>query len=261
MKIVVCIKQVPDTTDVKINQETNTLIREGVKSIINPYDVYAIEAGLRLREAHGGQVIVLSMGPAQVTEALKEAVSMGVDDVILLSDRAFAGADTLATSYALAKAVETIGGVDLVITGKQAIDGDTAQVGPGMAEALQIPHSTYVKHISYVDDTVIRVQRMIEGGYEEIEMDLPALITVVKEMNTPRMPSVRGILRALELRVPVWTAKDIDAEEAKIGLKGSPTQVVTIATPDLDVTGEIFTGKVDEQVQKLFNALRERKIV
>lgn len=261
MKIVVCIKQVPDTTDVKINKETNTLIREGVKSIINPFDVYAIEEGLRLRETYGGQVIVLSMGPAQVMEALKEAVSLGVDDVILLSDRAFAGADTLATSYALAKAIEKIGGVDLVITGKQAIDGDTAQVGPGIAEALQIPHSTYVKHISSVDENVIRVQRMIEGGYEEIEMDLPALITVVKEINTPRMPSIRGILRTLDLQVPVWTAKDIDAAEARIGLKGSPTQVVTIATPDLDVTGEIFTGKVDEQVQKLFDALRERKIV
>lgn len=261
MKIVVCIKQVPDTTDVKINKETNTLIREGVKSIINPFDVYAIEEGLRLRETYGGQVIVLSMGPAQVMEALKEAVSLGVDDVILLSDRAFAGADTLATSYALAKAIEKIGGVDLVITGKQAIDGDTAQVGPGIAEALQIPHSTYVKHISSVDENVIRVQRMIEGGYEEIEMDLPALITVVKEINTPRMPSIRGILRTLDLQVPIWTAKDIDAAEARIGLKGSPTQVVTIATPDLDVTGEIFTGKVDEQVQKLFDALRERKIV
>lgn len=261
MKIVVCIKQVPDTTDVKINKETNTLIREGVKSIINPYDVYAIEEGLRLRETYGGRVIVISMGPAQVTEALKEAVSLGVDDVILLSDRAFAGADTLATSYALAKAIAKIGGVDLVITGKQAIDGDTAQVGPGIAEALQIPHTTYVKHILSADEKAVRVQRMIEGGYEEIEMDLPALITVVKEINTPRMPSVRGILRTLELQVPVWTAQDIDAEEAKIGLKGSPTQVVTIATPDLDIQGEIFTGKADEQVQKLFDALRERQIV
>jgi electron transfer flavoprotein beta subunit len=201
------------------------------------------------------------MGPAQVMNALKDAVALGVDDVILLSDRAFAGADSLATSYALAKAIEKIGGVDLVITGKQAIDGDTAQVGPGIAEALQIPHSTYVKHISYVDEQVIRVERMIEGGYEEIEMDLPALITVVKEINTPRMPSIRGILRTLELEIPVWSANDIDAVETKIGLKGSPTQVVTIATPDLDVTGEIFTGKVDEQVQKLFDALRERKIV
>lgn len=261
MKIVVCIKQVPDTTDVKINKETNTLIREGVKSVINPYDVYAVEEGLRLKERLGGSVTVISMGPPQVADTLKEAISLGVDDVILLSDRAFAGADTLATSYALAKAIEKIGGVDLILCGKQAIDGDTAQVGPGIAEQLAIPHTTYVKHVGDVTEKTIQVQRMIEGGYEEIEMDLPALLTVVKEINTPRMPSVRGILRTLELAVPVWTANDIKAEEGKIGLKGSPTQVVTIATPDLEVKGQIFSGKVEEQVKNLFAALREQKII
>lgn len=261
MKIVVCIKQVPDTTDVKINKETNTLIRDGVKSIINPYDVYAIEEGLRLRERFGGSVTVISMGPSQVIESLKEAVSMGVDEVLLLSDRAFAGADTLATSYVLAKAIEKIGGVDVILCGKQAIDGDTAQVGPGIAEAMDIPHSTYIKHVNDVTAKTIRVERMIEGGYEEIEMDLPALLTVVKEINEPRYPSIRGILRSLDLQVPIWTAKDIDADEKKIGLKGSPTQVMSIATPDLEVKGQIFSGKVDEQVQNLFQALREQKIV
>ncbi|AZR72843.1 electron transfer flavoprotein subunit beta [Anoxybacter fermentans] len=261
MKIVVCIKQVPDTTDVKINKETNTLIREGVKSIINPFDMYAIEEGLRLREKYGGTVTVISMGPPQVTESLKEAVSLGVDDVILLSDRVFAGADTLATSYTLAKGIEKIGGVDLILCGKQAIDGDTAQVGPGIAEHLDIPHVTYVKEITDVTDKIIRVKRMIEGGYEEIEMDLPALLTVVKEINEPRLPSIRGILRSREMEVPIWTAQDLDVDEDKIGLNGSPTQVVSITTPKFEAKTQIFTGKVEEQVQNLFNALREQRIL
>ncbi len=261
MKIVVCIKQVPDTTDVKINKETNTLIREGVKSIINPYDLYAIEEGLALKEAHGGSVIVISMGPPQVSESLKETISLGVDDVILLSDRAFAGADSLATSYALAKAIEKIGDVDLILCGKQAIDGDTAQVGPGMAEHLNIPHTTYVKAVNEVTEKTIQARRMIEGGYEEIEMELPALLTVVKEINEPRMPSVRGILRSRHMEVPVWTVKDLDVDEKKIGLNGSPTQVVSIATPEINTTGQIFTGKVEEQVTNLFKALREQQIL
>lgn len=261
MKIVVCIKQVPDTTDVKINQETNTLIREGVKSIINPFDMYAIEEGLLLKEAHGGSVTVISMGPAQVSESLKEAISLGVDDVILISDRAFAGADTLATSYTLSKVIAKLGHVDVIITGKQAIDGDTAQVGPGIAEWLDIPHCTYVKAIEEVGEKSIRVQRMIEGGLERIAMELPALITVVKEINEPRFPSIRGILRSREMEVPVWTVLDLDVEEHRIGLNGSPTQVVAIATPEMNTQAEIFTGKAEEQVQKLFTILRQQNSV
>lgn len=261
MKIVVCIKQVPDTTDVKINQETNTLIREGVKSIINPFDMYAIEEGLLLKEAHGGSVTVISMGPAQVSESLKEAISLGVDDVILISDRAFAGADTLATSYTLSKVIAKLGHVDVIITGKQAIDGDTAQVGPGIAEWLDIPHCTYVKAIEEVGEKSIQVQRMIEGGLERITMELPALITVVKEINEPRFPSIRGILRSREMEVPVWTVLDLDVEEHRIGLNGSPTQVVAIATPEMNRQAEIFTGKAEEQVQKLFTILRQQSSV
>ena len=261
MKIVVCIKQVPDTTDVKINRETNTLIREGVKSIINPYDMYAIEEGLLLREAQGGSVTVVSMGPPQVSESLKEAISMGVDEVILVSDRAFAGADTLATSYTLAKVITKLGDVDLIITGKQAIDGDTAQVGPGIAEWLGIPHCTYVKAIEEAGSESLRVQRMIEGGIERIAMELPALITVVKEINEPRFPSIRGILRSRELEVPVWTVEDLDVEADQIGLIGSPTQVVAITTPELNTQAEIFTGKAKEQVQNLFAILRQQKSI
>lgn len=260
MNIVVCIKQVPDTTDVKIDKNTNTLIRSGVKSIINPYDTHAIELGLQIREKLGGKVVVISMGPPQVIDSLKEAVSMGVDDVILLSDRAFAGADTLATSYTLAEAIKSIGNVDLVICGKQAIDGDTAQVGPGIAEHLNTPHTTYVNELCNINSANITVKRMIEGGYEKIEMNLPALITVVKEINEVRFPSIRGILRSREIEVPIWTSKDLNIDFTKIGLDGSPTQVVSVSTPQINTQTEIFKGNTKEQVHKLLEALNEQKI-
>ena len=179
MNIVVCIKQVPDTTDVRIDPATNTLIREGVPSIINPFDMYAIEEALRLREKLGGKVTVISMGPPQVIDALREAISMGVDDAVLLSDRAFAGADTWATSYTLSMGIRKMGGADVILCGKQAIDGDTAQVGPGVAEFLDIPQVTYVKKIEQIDDKKARVWRMTEEGYEVVDTSLPAMFTVV----------------------------------------------------------------------------------
>ena len=185
MNIIVCIKQVPETTEVRINPETNTLMREGVKSIINPFDMYAIEEGVRLKEKFGGKVTVLTMGPPQAETALKEAISPGADDAVLLSDRAFAGSDTWATSYTLAAGVRKLKEYDLIICGKQASDGDTAQVGPGIATHLDIPQVTYVKKIEEVKDKVIKVERMTEEGYEIIESRLPLLITVVKEINTP----------------------------------------------------------------------------
>lgn len=196
MKIVVCVKQVPETTEVKINPQTNTLIREGVASILNPFDLYAVEEAIRIKEKLGGTVIVLSMGPPQVAESLKETIAMGVDEAVLLSDRAFAGSDTLATSYALAKAVEKIGEVNLIICGKQAIDGDTAQVGPELAEKLGMPHLTYIKKINEINETQITAERMNEDGFERVQMPLPGLITVVKEINEPRMPSLKEIGRA-----------------------------------------------------------------
>ncbi len=260
MNIVVCIKQVPDTNDVKIDKETNTLIRKGVKSIINPYDLHAIEVGLDLRDRFKGKVTVISMGPPQVADSLKETIAMGVDEVVLLSDRAFAGADTLATSYTLAQSINKIGDVDLILCGKQAIDGDTAQVGPGIAENLEIPHTTYVKEVSDVNKEVITVKRKIESGYELIEMKLPALLTVVKEINEPRFPSIRGILRSRQIEVPIWTAEDLEVDIDAVGLNGSPTQVVSIATPQVTVEGEIFTGKAEEQVDKIIDALSQQKI-
>lgn len=261
MKIVVCVKQVPDTTEVRINPETNTLIREGVASILNPFDMYAVEEGIRIKERLGGTVVVLSMGPPQVAEQLKETIAMGVDEAILVSDRAFAGSDTLATSYALTKAIEKIGGVNLIICGKQAIDGDTAQVGPEIAEKMGLPHLTYVKKIEEISETEITLERMNEDGYERVRMPLPGLITVVKEINEPRLPSLKGMMRAKKAEIPNWTAAAIGAEPAKCGLNGSPTWVKRIFIPDLKCQGEIFTGAPEEQVKSLVNALMGQKVI
>src|SRR5512139_464980 len=231
MHIIVLVKQVPDTAEVKINRETNTLIRDGVPSIINPYDRYALEEAVRLKEKHGGKVTALTMGPPQAAEALKEAVSLGADEAVLLSDRAFAGADTWATSYALSMGIRKIGAFDLVLAGKQAIDGDTAQVGPETADMLGIPFVAYIRKIEKVETGKMTAERMMDEGYDVVETSLPALITVVKEINTPRLPSLKGKMKAKSLKVPVWTAKDIGADENRLGLKGSPTQVVRIFPP------------------------------
>jgi electron transfer flavoprotein beta subunit len=252
---------VPDTTDIRIDPKTNTLIREGVPSVINPYDTYAIEEGVRLREKYQGKVTVISMGPPQVEDALREAISLGIDEGVLLSDRAFAGADTLATSYALARGIRKIGKFDLIICGKQAMDGDTAQVGPGIAEKLNIPHVTYVKKIEEVKENSIQVERLMEEGYEVIRMPLPALITVVKEINEPRMPSLKGKLKARSAQIITWGAKDLEAEENRIGLEGSPTQVIRIFTPQPRGRGEMIEGTPSEQSAKLVEKLRETKIV
>lgn len=261
MNIAVCIKQVPDTTDVRIDPATNTLIREGVPSIINPFDMYAIEEGLRLREKLGGKVTVISMGPPQVIGALKEAVSMGVDDAVLLSDRAFAGADTWATSYTLSMGIRKMGGVDLILCGKQAIDGDTAQVGPGVAEFLDIPQVTYVKRIEEIDDKRATVWRMTEDGYEVVETSLPAVFTVVKEINEPRLPSLKGKMRAKSYQPTVWKAADISVDEKNIGLNGSPTNVVKIFTPPVRSGGVILQGDMNEAVEKVVNGLKEQQII
>ena len=257
MNIIVCIKQVPETTEVKINPETNTLIREGVKSIINPFDAYAIEEGVRLKEKFGGKVTVITMGPPQAEAVLREAISLGIDEGILLSDRAFAGSDTWATSYALSAAIKKIGAFDLIICGKQASDGDTAQVGPGISAHLDIPAVTYVKKIEEVKDNFARVERMTEEGYEIIEVPLPALITVVKEINTPRLPSLKGMMRAKQAKIIHWKALDIEAESDCVGLTGSPTQVVKIFTPPPRVGGSMLRGETQEIVEKLVEALRK----
>jgi electron transfer flavoprotein beta subunit len=263
LNIVVCIKQVPDTTNVRINPETNTLIREGVESIINPFDMYAIEEGLRIKEQHGGTVTVLSMGPPQVEKALREAVSLGVDQAILLSDRAFAGADTLATSLTLAygiRKVEELGGtVDLIFMGKQAIDGDTGQVGPGVAEHMGLPHITDIRKIEEIseDAGTITVERLLEDGYLRIKSPLPVVLTVVKEINEPRLPSLRGKMNAKKAEITMWTAEDLNVEPEVIGLNGSPTWVMKIFTPPKPEGGKVFTGEPKETVIELLKELYE----
>jgi len=246
VNIIVCIKQVPETTEVRINPETNTLIREGVKSIINPFDMYAIEEGVRLKEKFGGKVTVITMGPPQADAALREAISLGVDDAILVCDRAFAGSDTWATSYTLASAIKKIGSFDLIICGKQASDGDTAQVGPGISAHLDIPQVTYVKKIEESNGSKLKVERLMEEGFEIIETPLPCLLTVVKEINEPRLPSLKGMMRSRSTKVSVWTQKELDLDPQNIGLCGSPTQVIKIFTPPPRACGQILSGETQE---------------
>lgn len=255
MNIVVCIKQVPDSAEVRINPETGTLIRDGVPSIINPYDLHAIEAGLQLKEKLGGRVVVLTMGPPQAEQALRDAIAMGADEAVLLTDRAFAGADTWATAYTLSKAIKKIG-ADIIICGKQAIDGDTAQVGPELAEFLDIPHVAYVRRISSVNEKSITVERLMEEGYDIVESSIPVLITVVKELNEPRLPSLRGKMAAKKAEIKKFGLKDIEAEETLVGLKGSPTQVKKIFAPELKKERKILEGTPEEQVQKLIEELK-----
>jgi electron transfer flavoprotein beta subunit len=230
---IVCIKSVPDTTEVRFNPETNTLMRDEVESIINPFDTYAIEEALRLKEAHGGKVTVLTMGPPKAEKELREAVAMGCDEAVFLSAREFAGSDTWATAYTLAQAIRRIGAFDIIFCGKQAMDGDTGQVGPGVANQLEIPQLTYVFKVREIDleGRSIQVERLLEEGREVVETRLPALLTVVKDINQPRYPTFRGIRTARRLEIPVWGAAEIEAAPEYLGLDGSPTQVIRVFTP------------------------------
>ena len=255
MNIVVCIKQVPDTAEVKINPETGTLIQEGVPSIVNPFDMHAIEAGLQIKERTGGKVTVLTMGLPQAEAALRDALSMGADEAVLLSDRAFAGSDTWATSFTLSKAIKKLG-ADIIICGKQAIDGDTAQVGPETAEFLNIPHVSYVRRIEEVSGNSIRVQRLMDEGYDIVESSFPVLLTVVKELNEPRLPSLKGKMAAKKAEIKKWGGSDIVADEKDLGLKGSPTQVKNIFTPDARSDRKLLEGSPEEQVELLIQELR-----
>lgn len=256
MNIVVCIKQVPETTEVRINPETNTLMREGVKSIINPFDMYAIEEAIRLKERFGGKISVITMGPPQADSALREAISMGADEGYLVCDRAFAGSDTWATSYTLAGAIRKLGAFDLIICGKQASDGDTAQVGPGISTHLNIPQVTYVKKVEEATDKMMRVERMLEEGFEIIETPLPALLTVVKEINEPRIPSLKGLMRAKNAKITMFTQKELDLDPQQIGLCGSPTQVVKIFTPTPRIGGQILKGEIPDIAKELVELIK-----
>jgi len=251
---------VPATNEVKINKETNTLVREEAQSIINPFDAYAIEEGVRIKERVGGKVFAISMGIPQVADILKDCIAVGVDEAVLLSDKAFAGADTLATSTALAAGINKLNSYDIIICGKQAIDGDTGQVGPELAEHLGIPHITCVKKIEEIRDGYIKVQRMTDFGYEVIESSLPAVITVVKEINEPRLPSVKGMMKAKKAVIPIWSADDVNADKEKIGLRGSPTKVVKTFTPQMNINTEMIEGTPEEQAHKLVEKLLQMQL-
>jgi electron transfer flavoprotein beta subunit len=261
MNIIVCLKQVPGTTQVKIDPQTNTLVRSGITSILNPFDYYALEEGVRLKERYGGKVTVLSMGPPDAATMLKEAISLGADEPVLLSDREFAGSDTLATSYTLSQAVRKIGPYDLVICGRQTLDGDTGQVGPELAQMLEAPFTAYVSKIEEIANGKMRVQRMVDEGHESIEIELPAVITVTKEINVPRLPSFRGLVKARSAQIPTWTAADIQADKASTGRAGSATVVVKTFVPQRVRTGQVISGTAEEQVTALLIKLKETRVI
>lgn len=257
MNIVVFVKQVPNTTNIKIDPVTNTLVRAGVESILNPFDMYALEEAILLKEKLEGKVTCICMGPNQAEEVLREAVSIGADDIILLSDRKFAGSDTWATSLVLASAVKKLGDVDLIICGQQAIDGDTAQTGPGVAAHLGLPQVCFVRKIEEANAHQLVCQRLMEDGFDRIQVDLPALLSVVKEINTPRLPSLRGKKRAKTVELVVWNATDLGLEENEIGLNGSPTQVVNIFSPTHEKTGRKIQDEPDVLARYLVDTLKD----
>ena len=261
MRIVVLIKQVPETKNVRMDEATGTVIREGVESIINPLDLYAIELALLLKETSDAEVIGLSMGPPKAEIALKEAIAMGVDSGVLISDRVFGGSDTWATSLVLAEAVRHIGDIDLILCGERATDGDTGQVGPGVAAFLDLPVVTYVSRLDHIEDAFCLVERMVEDGYEQLECRLPVVLTVVKEVGDPRLPTLRGKQRAKRSQIPVWDHKTLAIDSERAGLKGSPTRVVKIFKPQVTRQCQMFTagsnGQVIEAVEQLIGHLQK----
>lgn len=259
MKIVVCIKQVPDTNEVKIDPVTGTLIRDGIPSIINPDDMNALEEALRLKDEMGAQVTVVTMGPPQADGALREALAMGADEAILLTDRAFAGADTWATSLALAKALEKIG-YDVIFAGRQAIDGDTAQVGPEMAEHLGIAQVTYVEEIK-VDGNELTVKRALENGFERIKVKMPCLLTAVKELNEPRYMNMTDIFACFSKEIKKMTADDLDVDKSELGLSGSPTKVKKSFTRGPKEKGEVINLPAHEAASYVANKLKEKHLI
>lgn len=264
MKIVVLIKQVPETSNVKMDPVSGTMIRTGTESIINPLDLYAIETAIRMKEQFGGTITIISMGPPQAINAVREAIAMGCDDGILLSDRAFGGADTWATAYTLAQSIRKLDSIDLILCGERATDGDTGQVGPGVAAMLNLPLVTYVNRIEVEDDGTFCVERQVEGGTEIVAVGKPLVLTVIKEIGVPRLPTLRGILQAREANVEIWGQKEIAAEPSQIGLKGSPTRVVRVHRPQVSRSGKkIFVkeqGDLDNTINQILELIKRENI-
>lgn len=263
MKIIVCVKQVPDTNEVKIDPVKGTLIRDGVPSILNPDDANALEAALKLKDKlEDVHVTVITMGIPQASVMLRECLAMGADKAILLSDRPFAGADTWSTSNTLASALRKIGDYDIIFAGRQAIDGDTAQVGPQIAERLNIPQVTYVMDFDYDEKKkLITVDRQLEDGYEKIEVKSPVLLTAVKELNEPRYMSIRGIVDAYDQEITLWTLKDLDVGAEEVGLKASPTQVFRSFAPEPKGKGVMLEGTVRDMTDDLVRELKVKHII
>lgn len=265
MHIVVCVKQVPDTKIIKINPKTNTLDRRSAPAILNPYDANAVQEAVKIREKTGGTISVLSMGPPQATAVIKKSIEIGADRGYLISDRAFAGADTLATSYALSKALERIGKdlpIDMVICGKHAIDGDTGQVGPGIARRMDIPPVTSVIEVSEINEKekTVLIKRKLTNGYEIIQAELPCLLTVEKEINSIEYSSMPNMIKAARYESIIWTVNDLEnVERTQLGLKGSPTIVGKMFTPPRPEGGKRLEGTTDEQVKLLMDILMEKK--
>ncbi|MCS7232546.1 MAG: electron transfer flavoprotein subunit beta/FixA family protein [Synergistetes bacterium] len=245
MKICVLVKQVPATDKVKMDEKTGTMIRTEMEAELNPLDMYAVEEAVRVKERMGGdaKITVISMGPLMAADAIKDAISMGCDEGYLISDKLLAGSDTWATAYTLSEAIKYLGGFDLIFCGERATDGETGQVGPSVASFLGIPALTYVSKIEKLERGYIRVWRVVEGGYEVVETDLPALLSVVKEINEPRLPNLSGKLRAKEIQIPILTVEKLNLDRKLIGLEGSPTRVVKIFYPKLSRGGKIISGK------------------
>lgn len=259
MNIIVCIKQVPDTTEVKLDPKTGTLIRDGVPSIINPDDKAGLELALDLKDKYNAKVTVITMGPQQAEIVLREAYAMGADRAILLTDRKFAGADTLATSNALSGAIRTLD-YDLIITGRQAIDGDTAQVGPQIAEHLDLPQVSYLQALEYNNNT-FTIKKALEDGYQILEVDSPCLVTVLNSANSPRYMSVKGVMDAFDKEIEVWGVDKIDIDEEKLGLKGSPTKVKKAFTKGIKASGEVYQVETQEAIGIIISKLKEKFII
>ena len=262
MTIVVCIKQVPPSNDVKIDPATKNLVRDFQDGIMNPYDKNAVEAALQLKEKTGDRVVALSMGPLQFTDTLREALAMGCDDAVLLSARAFAGADTLATGYVLAKGIEKIGDVRLILFGRHAVDADTGQVGPIVAGLLGLPQATFVRHWEMTNENSLRVTRLLEKSEETVKITLPAVITVTGELNTPRYAVPIRIMKAAKAEIPVYNEQDLNCDLDRIGIAGSPTIVTSVfAPPKSERTAIILTGEADKAAQRICALLDQKKII
>ena len=262
MKIIVCIKQVPDTTEIRIDPVKGTLMRDGVPSILNPDDANALEAALQIKDEYPGKVVdVVTMGPQQASYALRECLAMGADDAYLLSSRAFGGADTCSTSTTLAYGIKKIGDYDFIFAGRQAIDGDTAQVGPQLAQRLGLPAATYVQNIREIRENSVILERQLEDGYEVLEIQRPCVLTAVRELNRPRYMTVIGIEKAYEKEITVWDERDLDIRPQDCGHSASPTKVFRSFTPPPKGKGEMLAGTVNEMAQSLVSKLMEKHVL